>query len=111
MGTNFYWISGKQPCKECGRVADDAEMHIGKSSAGWAFALRIHPDKGIKNLYDWIRIFAKGDGYIKDEYGKEVATRDMLNNIMNRSHPMGLNYSRTNNSKEGTWDYHEGEFS
>jgi len=41
MGTNYY-LQGKV-CVHCG-VADGGPLHIGKSSAGWNFGLRIYPE-------------------------------------------------------------------
>jgi hypothetical protein len=46
MGTNYY--VAYDYCRHCGRF--DEEFHIGKSSAGWCFSLRVYEDKG---LTDW----------------------------------------------------------
>lgn len=44
------------------------ELHIGKSSCGWHFALCIYPELGINNLEDWKREFNNPDNTIIDEY-------------------------------------------
>jgi hypothetical protein len=41
MGTNYYLVN-----KET-----DERLHIGKSSGGWCFALRVHHDRHIDSLW------------------------------------------------------------
>lgn len=90
MGTNYYFHD-QEPCESCGRPFE--ALHIGKSSAGWCFALRVHPDKGINSLNDWKREFALcGDGVnpistvkIIDEYGNRITPAEMLAEIVDRS--------------------------
>ena len=87
MGTNYYWRETENEyCGECGRPMP--WLHIGKSSAGWNFSLRIHPNEGINNLENWKERWEKGS--IWDEYGREVTVEDMLETITERSHPNGL---------------------
>lgn len=98
MGTNYYL---RQPsCSQCGHAP--ADLHIGKSSSGWNFGLRIYPkDAGdpdvclklwgvdeICELDDWRPLFDRFP--IFDEYGKPVAVADMITRITDRSHPNGL---------------------
>jgi hypothetical protein len=126
MGTNYYcWTDTEQ------------ELHIGKSSAGWVFSLRIHEAKGILNLYDWIPILVNSGTVIRDEYGRHITAQEMLKNItvrgrdypvqwndfdwnMNQAEPGPNNlvrhkqmsdYGRTCTHGEGTWDYCDYEFS
>ena len=87
MGTNYY-LESTPPCKCCHRVHNG--KHIGKSSAGWRFALRIYPEQGINTFYDWMKILSKEDVVIKNEYGDQVSFSDLVDNILNRSHPNGL---------------------
>lgn len=132
MGTNYYMLNGKPPCKECGRPFED-ERHIGKSSAGWVFALHVYPEEGINNLLDWLVLIAKEGTRIRDEYGHTVSVEDLLRTIVGRRGkeefrpswlaqnqavpgPHGLARSRidghhTIGHGEGTWDYHIGDFS
>ena len=98
MGTNYYLR--QTPCSQCGHVL--AELHIGKSSAGWNFGLRIYPKidgkpnarlklwstDEICELDDWRPLF---DHFpIFDEYDRPVSVADMIATIAARSHPHGL---------------------
>lgn len=74
MGTNFYWYENK----------DSEPKHIGKSSAGWYFSLRIYPDENILNLLDWATLWKIQSSRIEDEYGRRVPPADIYDNILNR---------------------------
>ena len=87
MGTNYYWYS--DPCPTCQHSQE--ELHIGKSSSGWAFNLRIHPDKGINSLADWQEKW--NSGHIKNEYDETVSPDDMMHCIASRSQEGGLLYA------------------
>jgi hypothetical protein len=81
MGTNYYWKNDK-----------DTEIHhIGKSSGGWCFSLRLHPDLGIMSLRDWEKIWA-GSGLIEDEYGLGFSKEEMLTVILQRGRPHPLEH-------------------
>jgi len=67
MGTNYYLHTNA--------FSDKTKLHIGKSSAGWTFALHVHPDEGINSLDDWKRSWKKGT--IKDEYGQKISPKEM----------------------------------
>ena len=99
MGTNYYL---KLPaCPHCGR-RDNSDLHIGKSSAGWNFGLRIYPKihdqpdyrlqpfgiEEILELKDWRPLFDRFS--IFDEYDRQVTAEDMIACIAERSHPHGL---------------------
>lgn len=98
MGTNYYLR--QPPCSQCGHRG--AELHIGKSSAGWNFGLRIYPkiseepDQRLKSfgvdqiceLNDWGTLFERFP--IFDEYGVAVSPAAMHEIISDRSHPDGL---------------------
>jgi hypothetical protein len=83
MGTNYY-------LHECGnlieRLARDGPLvrHIGKSSGGWCFALRVYPDDGINSLTDWYHLLRRDNNVIKDEYDHEVSLEDLIEIITNR---------------------------
>lgn len=79
MGTNYY-LRGSV-CHCCGR--GDEMLHIGKSSAGWCFMVRIHPDLGIASLDDWKRMFQARE--IQDEYGQKITEAEMLRLITERN--------------------------
>lgn len=132
MGTNYYLL--KDTCQHCGKP--DEKIHIGKSSCGWCFALRVTDD--IKNLSDWKKLFRNHS--IIDEYGCNVSTDRMMeiitcrhsNNtdhgpfydtweefhIRNNSEPGPNNLVRSKidgshcvGHGDGTWDLITGEFS
>lgn len=135
MGTNYYATS--QPCPHCGRT--DEPVHIGKSAAGWAFALHVIPDEGLITLDAWVKYLE--DKVIADEYGNQLSLDEMLNKITKRSWrqrddaPLGYvswrDFYNQNHAEpgpnnlsrqridgrhcighgEGTWDYCQGEFS
>ncbi len=100
MGTNFYLRSlASPPCPTCGHAGEPQELHIGKSSAGWNFGLRIHPElsaehravfgvASINELDDWKPLFELF--LIFDEYGDAVTADVLLKSITERSHPNGL---------------------
>jgi hypothetical protein len=78
MGTNFYLKTDVCPhCKRC-----DDRLHIGKSSAGWCFALHVIPEDGINDLEDWRARWATG--VIEDEYGTVLTPADMDQRITQR---------------------------
>ncbi len=111
MGTNFYHHEAP-PCESCGRPHD--AKHIGKSSAGWCFSLRVYPSEGITTLEHWKARFFKGE--IRDEYGTVIRPDDLLWRITERAHPHGLSRHDIDGRfcighGEGTWDYMLGEFS
>lgn len=80
MVTNYYYWYRENPCPTCGRT--DEALHIGKSSAGWSFALNVYPEEGIHDLPDWQERFQTGE--IRDEYGVRVWPHEMLGIITAR---------------------------
>jgi len=84
MGTNYYWIQRKNVCQHCNR-ADETEQHIGKSSGGWCFTLHVYPEDSLHDLPDWEVLFAQPSSIIRDEYGKTVTVKEMLEIITDRS--------------------------
>lgn len=124
MGTNYY-LHAEGRCPTCGHLKDT--LHIGKSSAGWCFALQRTEE--LPTLSAWIAKWQSGK--IKDEYGKEISPGEMVQIIAGRSWSRGhtLDYaannavpgpnglarhaisSSCNGHGEGTWDYMIGDFS
>ena len=134
MGTNYYLEVPR--CPTCGSGED---LHIGKSSMGWVFALHVYPEEGIHDLSDWVEKWKTGK--IENEYGDGVPADEMERIITKRlreklpKSPHGYhswhdfhrkNYSmpgpnnlihfdpeRIHNVKPGaeTYDLHTGEFS
>ena len=133
MGANYYLFE-KDPCSACGRSYEP--LHIGKSSAGWCFALHVIPDEGINGLEDWKARWANPGAVIEDEYGDTVSPEEMLSLICDRKRPYvqsvpygyrswahfhlsnhsengpnGLLRARDTANEGGTWDLIEGDFS
>ena len=132
MGTNYY-LHEKPSCPTCDR--DFESRHIGKSSAGWCFALHVIPEDGINDLPDWQRLWSLPGAKITNEYGDTVTPDDMLRAITQRGRgiggekatsrwyadnhaepgPNGLARHRIGRRclghGEGTWDLILGEFS
>jgi hypothetical protein len=136
MGTNYYWLSPveQDTCAHCGRGDPREQLHIGKSSVGWCFALHVIPQRGINTLEDWKRLFNQPGSAIEDEYGHRYDPAFMMRIITERRlevkpfegwsarqlaenlavlGPNGLARHATINARagEGTWDYLTGEFS
>lgn len=137
MGTNYYLTS--PPCPRCGRSAE--RIHIGKSSAGWVFALHVYPEGSceditiINDLSDWQKLWAQPGVEIRDEYGRLHTPEEMTATITEREWPRKESYTATfyrNNHAQpgpngllrsvvdgrrcigqgaGTWDLHVGYFS
>lgn len=84
MGTNFYLHPLVNVCEHCERGDQSEPLHVGKSSAGWCFALRVHPDNGINSLDDWRMRWAGDSVVIRDEYGTDVSPVDMERTITQR---------------------------
>ena len=107
MGTNFY-LNRKTYCPTCERANDEIPLHIGKSSQGWMFSLRIHPDKDIESLGDWLEAFDRPGAVIKDEYGNVVTTLAMMHTILVRNKGGQRHYDGPD--REETFDYVNHEF-
>lgn len=82
MGTNYYVYIPNEDVTKVGE-----QLHIGKSSVGWVFSLRVHFDKGINTLYDWLPVFLNNRNVITDEYGSNITADEMLQRIACRSMP------------------------
>lgn len=88
MGTNYYLVYNEKVDSVCPcckhEITKYKELHLGKSSNGWTFALHVYPEQGIHTwgdvLYEILYATGKG-GWIKDEYGTEVET-DMFIDIV-----------------------------
>lgn len=114
MGTNYYW-----------RTPDEKDdLHIGKSSSGWMFALHVDRDGPCpRNLLGWRQLWATAQGAIYNEYGAKIEVEVMLKIITHRKgryeaglpdphlrrHP--VDGRRCLGHGNGTWDELTGEFS
>lgn len=76
MGTNYY--AKVNVCESCGKP--EAEIHIGKQSAGWRFAIEIQPEY----YNDWTEFEAfiqRADVELCDEYNKSIRFTELLSMI------------------------------
>lgn len=81
MGTNYY-LEVVHACPTCGHKPES--LHIGKSSAGWCFALHVIPEAGINSLADWQARWSAPNTRIVDEYREVVTPEQMLTRITQR---------------------------
>ena len=72
MGTNYYLQTPNN------------KLHIGKSSCGWTFALRVYPKLDINTLEDWVKLFHDEKNKIYDEYDSLVTYDNMYDAITHR---------------------------
>lgn len=71
MGTNYYLH--ENACTACHR---GDVLHVGKSSVGWAFIFRGHPDRGIVTSVDWRKRIAESLCGLYDEYDRLVTPEE-----------------------------------
>ena len=85
MGINFYAeINEPNHCECCGNKVDEPnKLHIGKSSYGWVFSLRVYPDRDINDLADMLEFLS--DKKLWDEYEREVGLEYLKDRIVNRA--------------------------
>lgn len=113
MGTNYY-LYQKPDCECCGRPFEP--LHIGKSSAGWCFALHIMPEDGISTLLDWCALWSAPGAFIRNEYGEKIPIVQMEQILSHRDDLRGGPAKRHSDEYcvghgDGPWDYILGEFS
>jgi hypothetical protein len=140
MGTNYYLRKGEyddfpEEFRAClTKVPSPAKLHIGKSSMGWCFSLRVHPPLGLNSLNDWLQYIPQmlNDGWVlENEYREEVTMERLLKAITDRAHPSDYSQEYGRDSEPGpnglarhkidgkncvghgpgTWDLILGEFS
>lgn len=88
MGCNYFLVYNETEDSICHccrhETTNQKKRHLGKSSGGWTFGLRVYPDEGITTWGDiqqeCLRIIVKG-GWIEDEYGDEI-TLDAFHKIV-----------------------------
>jgi hypothetical protein len=120
MGVNYYI----RPIGEKESDANERRIHIGKSSAGWCFALHVHPKLRIFTLQDWESLFDNHE--IINDYDVIISKDEMLKIIRDRKFHLERNLDqeflkinhaiagpngllRSNDDRvlyqgEGTWD-------
>jgi hypothetical protein len=75
MGTNYYYID---------RDNEMTRRHLGKSSVGWAYALRVWPEAGLMDLDSWVSYMERGGGCIYDEYKRKHTLDEWLSVVRDR---------------------------
>ena len=75
MGTNYYLIDKER----------DEEYHLGKSSAGWCFALHVSPEENIHDLSDILNKIKQPSKHIINEYGDKITTTEFLEIVTERA--------------------------
>jgi len=106
MGTNYY--ARINTCNNCGRYT---EIHIGKSSCGWRFAVEIQ-----EGYYDGEKTFMKfinqKEVEIWNEYGEKIAKTKLRELIKLKKDDKSHFDSYPNDGKKGgDIDLHKGGFS
>lgn len=101
MGTNYYLTTS--PCSYCGRK--DPAIHIGKSSAGWNFAV----DCSKYTFIELISLMFEPILTLEDEYGRHLDPEVMLSIIFERDPTNKQSLDRTGGG--ATWDEFDKEFS
>jgi hypothetical protein len=109
MGTNFYLES--TACMPS--AFERPRIHIGKSSAGWCFALHVYPSSGEDvdhrpaNFGQWCGLLesteADGSARVVDEYGTEITVAEMIETITVRSFSRSFPSTHYTNAA----DFHE----
>ena len=120
MGTNFYLVKlcpTSCNCPECDQVHyQEQKFHIGKSSAGWVFAVHAEEELNLMTWEAWKDFLFTGEyERIENEYGDFFLPHEMVDWVENRSHPVGLLRSLTDSrciaQGKGTWEVFRGKFS
>ena len=127
MSTNYYARRSVPTCPTCNHTPKD--LHIGKSSVGWCFALHVDPGESVipADLAGWQALLERDEWTIVDEYERPMTLPELLTVIAGRSSEKWWptsegtrgprNMVRRNISDHcighgaGTWDLCVGEFS
>lgn len=108
MGTNYYLRT--KPCKTCGSVKK--EIHIGKSSYGWQFLFRSHPEENIFSYKQWLDEINDPNKEVINEYGEVVSIdefRDCVENNKRRSMINHYNVFNNHPQNENELEYVKGK--
>jgi hypothetical protein len=77
--TNEDVFDGREYCTDWPYVQ---QIHVGKSSGGWAFSLHVLPNLGITDLEDWAELL--NYGVLRDEYGACKGPENFIKSIKQR---------------------------
>ena len=99
MGTNYYVRTEPSCGGKCEQHCRGEEIHLGKSSTGWAFTFRAYPEPEpappavtwpVNDYASWTRLLSLAA--IFDEYGRPVAAGDLLEKIEGKRGGMNTLY-------------------
>lgn len=79
MGTNYYLKLKDHPLVK----TKNSLLHMGKSSAGWHFLLKIYPPH-INSFEDWKKVYNSKEYEIINEYDEIISWKEMEDIITNR---------------------------
>ena len=91
MSTNYYVRTEPSCGGKCEQHCHGEDIHLGKSSAGWAFTFRAYPHPDYSNgvvtwnvtdYETWLELLSLGTVF--DEYGREVSPADLLAEIKSK---------------------------
>lgn len=90
MGTNYYLRPAQVTQLPHDKLWEQPppQLHIGKSSYCWTFALHVYPrsDTRPHDLASWRVLFDDPQCIIVDEYNRQISRREMLNIILDRDY-------------------------
>lgn len=72
MGTNYYAVT--KWCQHCNR---GDKLHLGKSSQGWKFLIRLWPEayKDFSSFTTWLKTNVQ---FVEDDYGEQESVDSFL---------------------------------
>jgi hypothetical protein len=85
MGTNYYVHTGPSCGGKCEQHCRGEEIHLGKSSVGWAFTFRAYPPGehaagmppfAVVDYASWERLLWLGE--IRSEYGAPILREELI---------------------------------
>lgn len=96
MGVNFYAVKSKPT------IADDAILHLGKSSSGWLFAFHWYPFiQDYEQFKEWLdKHVGSGEYVLLDSSDEQVSVAYLLN-VIDRKQKQKLCLDNQNNFHKG----------
>lgn len=86
MGTNYYTTKKQTHCETCGQKLPKVDVvydvHLGKSSYGWAFTIQANGYKLYKN-WDEMKVWLKGKKIV-NEYDEPVTVAQFIKLVENK---------------------------